>query len=108
MTIQLYDFRSVSAVVGSGSRIQFHTANPRRVSILVSGNVSVSYRVCYAGGSSLQSAWISAFTNVPATFTYRDCGPVMQQPIFIEHNGGVNITFTVTEVYRIGDCKPCV
>jgi hypothetical protein len=100
----LYTNNSVSASIGSNARTQLLVGNSRRVSLIISSDSSAPFRVAFADGTGMANVWASGATSIPIVFPYRDYGPVMQYPIFIENGSGVAQVFTATEIYLLSRC----
>lgn len=101
----MYDFRSVvQSVAAGGNRIFFLSANPMRVSLIVSSTSSVTLTVGYFGGSGPAGLWTAVSAVSGITFPFSTCGPVMQQAVFVGNLAGGAVDVVVTEIFRIGDC----
>lgn len=100
-----YSYNIVSISVPSAvPRVQFLSANPSRVSLLVSGEGFFSTRIATRGGSGSDGFWYVVNTQSGTPLTYQDYGPLIQDEVWLSHNQPTSRTLIVTEIVRLPGC----
>ncbi|KKN24599.1 hypothetical protein LCGC14_0893220 [marine sediment metagenome] len=101
-----YTWRTVTLSVPTGlNRVQFFNGNSRRVSLIVSGNISTGMRVGSDPGSGPGGLYVTIESQSLRTLRFADYGPAMQSPVWVSHGSAGAVEVTVTEIVFISRCN---
>ncbi len=100
-----YTWNSITQDVPVGlNRVEFLRGDSRRVSLIVSANISTGIRVGSEPGSSSFGLYVTIESQSLRVLKFSDYGPAIKSPVWVSTSAGGVAAVTVTEILLLSQC----
>ena len=103
MAARLFDSRSITLSIAAASGfVKVFESNSTRVSLLVSsdGTLAANTELRLSTKQSNAHSWFRLNFPFARSFPYRDFGPLIKEPLFVQVGNGV-ANVTATEIFAV-------